>query len=231
MTVAFNVYPSDAGDAFYIINSGNIRVFKKLRFGVELPLSQLGPGESFGEMALLTDKPRSASVETLEETELTVLSKEQLNRILKDYPQVSLQFIKQMSMWLLEDELRLEKEQQQQFWQHGLSPFVFMNLITVLLPSVELICGIFLIIGLRTKAAVSMIGLSLIVFTIAIIINLYRGAPISCGCASPSGEPISSWKVFKNVGMLILTVQVFFFDRIILLRRGGFQFFDREIVF
>ena len=39
---------------------------------VEVDLAQLGPKESFGEMALLTGQPRSAYVEALEETHLTV---------------------------------------------------------------------------------------------------------------------------------------------------------------
>lgn len=128
----------DPGDNFYIINSGEIRVFRKDRIGFEIELSQLGPGESFGEIALLTDKPRTANVETLEKTELTVLSKDQFNRVVKEYPQVSLSFIKQMAQWLIRDELRLEQEAQRQFWLHGLSIFDF-----ILIGCLSVVCGIF----------------------------------------------------------------------------------------
>jgi len=53
----------DPGDSFYIINSGKIRVFLRGEDGVETHLKQLGPGDSFGEIALLTDEPRSTYIE------------------------------------------------------------------------------------------------------------------------------------------------------------------------
>ena len=44
----------DPGDSFYIIRSGKVRVFKKDEEGFETDLTELGPGDSFGEVALLT---------------------------------------------------------------------------------------------------------------------------------------------------------------------------------
>jgi len=70
----------DPGDAFYLIRSGKVRVFRKSEHGVETHLSEMGPGESFGEMALLTGKTRSANVETLEETCLGVLTKDEFDQ-------------------------------------------------------------------------------------------------------------------------------------------------------
>ncbi|MFB0522023.1 MAG: cyclic nucleotide-binding domain-containing protein [Desulfatiglandales bacterium] len=127
----------DPGDSFYLINSGKVRVFRKDRDGVGTDLSQLGPGQSFGEMALLTGEPRSANVEASEETHLSVLTKDQFDRILRDYPQVSLSFVKQMSTWLVRDELKLEREAQRQFWLQGLSLFDF-----ILIAGLTLLFGI-----------------------------------------------------------------------------------------
>ena len=100
----------DPGDSFWVIQSGKVRVFRRDDEGVDLTLSELGSGKSFGEMALLTGEPRSANVETLEETRLMVLTKEQFEGVLKSHPDVSLTFIKQLSGWLKKDEQALVVE-------------------------------------------------------------------------------------------------------------------------
>jgi len=121
----------DPGDCFYIITSGKVRVFRKDSDGVETQLSVLDAGQSFGEMALLTGEVRSANVETMEETRFMVLSKEQFERILKDFPNLSLAFVKQMSGWLLRDEKIIEKEVQQQYQAPRMSWFDFVLIIGV----------------------------------------------------------------------------------------------------
>jgi rhodanese-related sulfurtransferase len=100
----------DPGDSFWMIQSGRVRVFRSDQEGVEITLSRLGPGQSFGEIALLTGELRSASVETLEETHALVLTKDQFDQVLKSHPEVSLTFIKQLSGWLKRDEQALETE-------------------------------------------------------------------------------------------------------------------------
>jgi CRP-like cAMP-binding protein len=52
--------PGDPGDAFYIIDSGKIRIFTHDEEGKELTLNTLDAGEAFGELALLDDQPRTA---------------------------------------------------------------------------------------------------------------------------------------------------------------------------
>jgi len=121
----------DPGDSFCIIQSGKVRVFRKDAGGLETDLSVLGPGESFGEMALLTGEARSANVEAVEETNLMVLSKEQFERILEDFPALTLTFVKQMSGWLLKADRTIEKEAQQQRQAPRLSSFDFILLVGV----------------------------------------------------------------------------------------------------
>ena len=58
----------DQGDTFYILKSGVVRVSVKGSHGAEKEIAKLGTGDYFGEMALLQDAPRMASVTALEPT-------------------------------------------------------------------------------------------------------------------------------------------------------------------
>lgn len=64
----------DRGDAAYLIVSGHCQAFRTVHDGRER-LSRMGPGDVFGEMALLLDEPRSASVEALDAVTVLVLDK------------------------------------------------------------------------------------------------------------------------------------------------------------
>ncbi len=65
----------DATDSLYVVISGRLKVMMSDDEGREVILTMLGPNEYFGEMGLIDDSPRSASVLTLEACELLVLSK------------------------------------------------------------------------------------------------------------------------------------------------------------
>jgi CRP-like cAMP-binding protein len=66
----------DAGDAFYVIDSGQVRIFTFDEGGQEITLNTLGAGEGFGELALLDDRPRSASVAAVGPTTLRRLHRD-----------------------------------------------------------------------------------------------------------------------------------------------------------
>lgn len=54
-------YQDDEGDAAYVVRSGKIAILLTIDDGRELVINELGTGECFGELALLTQAPRSAS--------------------------------------------------------------------------------------------------------------------------------------------------------------------------
>jgi CRP-like cAMP-binding protein/rhodanese-related sulfurtransferase len=121
----------DPGDSLYIISSGRVRIYRKGENQMEIDLSFPGPGEAFGEMALLTGEPRSADVEVLEETHLLVLSKEDFDGILRDFPDTSKVFFKEMRRWLIRDEKRLEVEVQEAYQASRVSWLDFLVVIGI----------------------------------------------------------------------------------------------------
>jgi CRP-like cAMP-binding protein len=126
----------DPGDRFYIIQSGKVKVFRQDSDGLETELTVLGTGESFGETGLLAGETRSVSVAAIEETHLMVLTKEQFEqRILKDFPDITLAFVKQMSGRLLKDDRTIAKGAQQRRRAYRLSwlDFVFLIGVSVIL--------------------------------------------------------------------------------------------------
>jgi CRP/FNR family cyclic AMP-dependent transcriptional regulator len=65
----------DPTDSLYIVLSGRLKVMMSDAEGKEVILSILGPGEFFGEMGLIDDEPRSATVVTIEPCELLSIAK------------------------------------------------------------------------------------------------------------------------------------------------------------
>ena len=121
----------DPGDSLYIISSGRVRIFGRNEKGVEIDLSIQGPGDTFGEMALLTGEPMSADVEVLEETHLMILSKDQFDSILRDFPDISKAFVKEMRRWLLRDDERLEMEASKDYKASRMSWVDFLLIIGI----------------------------------------------------------------------------------------------------
>ncbi|MEO0248398.1 MAG: SLC13 family permease [candidate division WOR-3 bacterium] len=78
----------DPADAFYIIVEGIVRVFLRPG-GRSLELACLGPGDWFGELALLTGEPRTTDVEAQTDLVLLKLSRETFNRLIKKYPSLA----------------------------------------------------------------------------------------------------------------------------------------------
>ena len=70
------------GDAFYIVEHGQARVSKLDEHGESQDLVTLGPGKHFGELALLDNSPRAATVTALTGVSLLVLARDDFTRIL-----------------------------------------------------------------------------------------------------------------------------------------------------
>jgi CRP/FNR family cyclic AMP-dependent transcriptional regulator len=81
---SFILRAGEETDALYIILSGRAKVLIPDEQGREVILATMGPNEYFGEMGLLDEQPRSASVETLEACQMLRFSKSGFIACLKD---------------------------------------------------------------------------------------------------------------------------------------------------
>lgn len=77
----------DPGGLLYILTSGKVKISRATPDGQEALLAILGPGDFFGELALLDDAPRSATAEAIEPTETLTLHREDFMRFLDNNPQ------------------------------------------------------------------------------------------------------------------------------------------------
>lgn len=84
----------DSTDSFYVMMEGEVKVFASDHHGKEVILNILGPGECFGELALLDDKPRSASVKTMMPTKVMVITKNDFKNCLATDPEMAYRLIK-----------------------------------------------------------------------------------------------------------------------------------------
>jgi CRP/FNR family cyclic AMP-dependent transcriptional regulator len=87
----------DDSDSMYVVLSGQVKVYLSDDEGKEIILNILKDGDYFGELALLDEAPRSASVMTLDDCKLAVLAKTAFDECLKANPAIALQVIKGLS--------------------------------------------------------------------------------------------------------------------------------------
>jgi CRP-like cAMP-binding protein len=92
------VRQDDTAIALYCVLSGKVRVLRQSASSDgEVQLAEMGPGGYFGEMSLLDDFPRSATVVALEATECALLSKWDLQRELRAHPEMGLELLRMLS--------------------------------------------------------------------------------------------------------------------------------------
>ena len=105
---SFILRAGEETDALYIVLSGRVKVLIPDEEGHEVILSIIGPQEYFGEMGLLDDLSRSASVETLEACEMLRLSKAGFTNILKDNFELAMLIIQNLVKRLREADRKIE---------------------------------------------------------------------------------------------------------------------------
>ncbi len=84
----------EEGESLFIIKSGEVKVTKKNKEGIDELVVELGPGDPFGEMALIDRFPRSATVIANEASELLEIKEPQFTKLLSSHKEIDLKFSK-----------------------------------------------------------------------------------------------------------------------------------------
>lgn len=92
----------DPGDAMYLVLVGRVKVVLYSETGREVILAQLGPGDCFGEMAVIAEQPRSAHVIALEDVSLLSLTRKAFVDIVRRSPDIALNLLRLMTDRLTE---------------------------------------------------------------------------------------------------------------------------------
>ncbi|KAA3656934.1 MAG: Crp/Fnr family transcriptional regulator [Chloroflexi bacterium] len=87
----------DPGGLLYIISRGKVKITHSTPDGQEAMLAIFGSGDFFGELALLDDSPRSATVEALEPTETMTLHRDEFIRYIHNNPNFSLHILQTLA--------------------------------------------------------------------------------------------------------------------------------------
>jgi CRP/FNR family transcriptional regulator, cyclic AMP receptor protein len=86
-------HEGDHSDACYIVRRGSFRVTREHSDGRAITLATLGPGDIFGELAMLDGEVRSASVESLEDSELLALPAGEVRALLARHPEITVKLV------------------------------------------------------------------------------------------------------------------------------------------
>jgi CRP-like cAMP-binding protein/Tfp pilus assembly protein PilF len=96
----------EMGDTFFIVESGGVEVLAPDVKGAPSVLNQLGPGDFFGEIALLRAVPRTATIRVVSPSRLLALSREDFSDVLARYPSVAHNLAETSGLRLLRDRQR-----------------------------------------------------------------------------------------------------------------------------
>ena len=99
-------------------------------------------------------------------------------------------------------------------FNYRILPAESVNLLAIVLPWMELVCGCLLLLGLFTGGSVVVVSFMMTMFLVAIGSALVRGIDISCGCFSSDGaDPVNILVLIREVVLFGCALQVLLFDR------------------
>ena len=96
---------------------------------------------------------------------------------------------------------------------YDMVPNFSLNMIAMILPWVETICGVLLITGVKVKANSVITASMMFVFVIAVIAAMARGLDINCGCSSTNPQKVGFPKLIENLFLLGISIFNIYFPK------------------
>jgi CRP/FNR family transcriptional regulator, cyclic AMP receptor protein len=100
----------DPGDTCYILRSGEARVVRQHADGRAITLTNLGPGEIFGELAMFDGEVRSATVEAVGDVRAVAILAGDLKRLLGEHPEIAVKLLGALAARLRETNARISRQ-------------------------------------------------------------------------------------------------------------------------
>lgn len=93
-------------------------------------------------------------------------------------------------------------------YNYHLAPGDLVNLVAIILPWLELICGLSVIAGYYKDGSILIINFMMVIFMVAIAVNVIRGVDLECGCFTVSsrarGNALSL--LYRDFGLLVICI-------------------------
>src|SRR3954452_17152109 len=100
----------DPGDTCYIVRAGRARVTRQHADGRAITLTNLGPGEIFGELAMFGGEVRSATVEAVDDVQAVAILAGDLKRLLGEHPEIAVKLLGALAARLRETNARIARQ-------------------------------------------------------------------------------------------------------------------------
>jgi CRP-like cAMP-binding protein len=100
----------DESNTCYLVRSGRARAIREHSDGRSITLATFGPGDIFGELAMFDNERRSATVETIEPTEVIGILGGDMRRLMREHPDISVKLVAALGRRLRETNERLARQ-------------------------------------------------------------------------------------------------------------------------
>lgn len=100
----------------------------------------------------------------------------------------------------------------QAIYNYQILPDYLINIVSIILPWLEILLGVFLLFGLWLPGTVTLTNALLLAFLSALVFNVARGLDVHCGCFSTSatGAPATAWYLVRDTAFLLMGGYLFY---------------------